>query len=249
MGELADANHKNRRQSGAKGDSKQIAALPGAQPEMTIQTTGLTLLLVGLVLFWLAVRRIRLRQPVSGVIVGVSSIAVLVMGALAVGFATSFYVLDQFTSEQDIGDITLTRTAPRVFQATLVLDNNSDTREFRLAGDEWSLQVRFLKWQYPATLVGLESLFQLDQIRGRYDDPQAHRELELTAYRLTKQPGPALWRLVRSGQHWLPWIDAVYGSAVYMPMVDGARYRISVTTSGLIARPENEAARRAVRDW
>ena len=216
---------------------------------MTLQTSGLTLLIVGLVLFWLAVRRIRLRQPVSGVIAGVSSIVVLVVGALAVGFATSFHVLDQFTSEQDVGGITLAQIAPRVFQATLELDNNSDSREFRLAGDEWSLQVRFLKWQYPATLMGLESLFQLDQIRGRYSDPESHRELELTAFRLTKRPGPALWRMVRGAQHWLPWIDAVYGSAVYMPMVDGARYRISVTTSGLIARPENEAARRAVRDW
>ena len=41
---------------------------------------------------------------------------------------------------------------------------------------------------------------------------------------------------------WLPFVDAVYGSATYMPMADGARYQVSITQSGLIARPLNPAA-------
>ena len=39
----------------------------------------------------------------------------------------------------------------------------------------------------------------------------------------------------------MPWADALYGSAVYVPMSDGARYQVVVSQSGLVARPLNEA--------
>jgi hypothetical protein len=216
---------------------------------MTMQTAGLSLLLVGLILFWLAVRRIRTRRPLSGFVVSLMSLTSLATGALVIGLSLSFHVLDQLTHEQDVGSISLQKIGPRVYEATLLLADESRPRVFRLAGDEWHLHVRFLKWKYPATLMGIKSLYQLEQLRGRYEDPLALDDLELTAYRLTRRPGVALWRLAKGTQRWLPWIDAVYGSSVYLPMADNARYRISVTTSGLIARAENEPARKAVQDW
>ena len=47
----------------------------------------------------------------------------------------------------------------------------------------------------------------------------------------------------------LPFVDAVYGNAAYMPMSDGARYEISITQTGLIARPVNAAAQQAAGSW
>jgi hypothetical protein len=44
-------------------------------------------------------------------------------------------------------------------------------------------------------------------------------------------------------------VDAVYGSATYMPMVHGASYQISLTQSGLIARPTNAIAEQALKNW
>jgi hypothetical protein len=44
-------------------------------------------------------------------------------------------------------------------------------------------------------------------------------------------------------------VDALYGSATYLPMVDGALYEIKVSQSGLLARPLNQAAREAVGSW
>ena len=41
---------------------------------------------------------------------------------------------------------------------------------------------------------------------------------------------------------WLSFVDAVYGSAAYLPMANGAPWGISVTQSGFIARPVNGAA-------
>ena len=40
-----------------------------------------------------------------------------------------------------------------------------------------------------------------------------------------------------------------YGSATYMPMVDGATYTVSVSSTGLLARPSNDIARKAIGEW
>jgi hypothetical protein len=58
-----------------------------------------------------------------------------------------------------------------------------------------------------------------------------------------------VWTLVRSWRRYVPWADALYGSAVYVPMSDGARYQVVVSQSGLVARPLNEPARQAVGAW
>ena len=58
-----------------------------------------------------------------------------------------------------------------------------------------------------------------------------------------------LWQLVHDYHRWLPWFDALYGSATYLPMADGALYDIKASPSGLLARPLNEAARNAVGNW
>jgi hypothetical protein len=41
----------------------------------------------------------------------------------------------------------------------------------------------------------------------------------------------------------------VYGSAAYLPMSDGAEYRIWLSQSGLVARPLNAQADGAIRTW
>ena len=56
-----------------------------------------------------------------------------------------------------------------------------------------------------------------------------------------------LWSLARAAN--LPWIDARYGSAVYLPMADRARFEVSVGPAGLVARPGNDVARAAIAGW
>jgi hypothetical protein len=58
-----------------------------------------------------------------------------------------------------------------------------------------------------------------------------------------------LWYLAREYKQWVPWLDALYGSAAYVPMADGAAYEVKVSQSGLTARPLNQAARSAVGGW
>jgi len=55
--------------------------------------------------------------------------------------------------------------------------------------------------------------------------------------------------LLRTWHAYVPWADALYGSATFMPMADGAAYEVSVSQAGLLARPLNDAARAAVDAW
>ena len=45
------------------------------------------------------------------------------------------------------------------------------------------------------------------------------------------------------------WFDAEYGSATFLPMADGALFTIQLTNNGLIARPENDRAIIAIKEW
>jgi hypothetical protein len=47
----------------------------------------------------------------------------------------------------------------------------------------------------------------------------------------------------------MPGVDAHYGTATYVPMVDGARYEVSLSRDAIIARPDNDQAREAVGAW
>src|ERR1035437_3043110 len=57
------------------------------------------------------------------------------------------------------------------------------------------------------------------------------------------------WELARRYREYVPWVDALSGSATFLPMADGALYQVSVSQSGLVARPLNQAGREAVAGW
>ncbi len=216
---------------------------------MTWQGIGIGTLLAGLLVTWFAIRRLRARHLLTGFCAGGLAAGMLCAGALLVGLSIGFQVLGHAVGEQQVGTIVLRQTGTKEFNATLILDDLHKERRYRLVGDQWHLHVRFLKWTVPATLLGAQSLYQLDRLNGRYEEPDAVDHAELTAYSLSNEPGQALWKLATGTRRWLPWIDAVYGTSVYLPMADGATYRISVTDSGLIARASNDAARHAVDSW
>ena len=106
---------------------------------------------------------------------------------------------------------------------------------FMLAGDEWQLDARVLKWKGWANLLGLDAQYRLERVSGRYRDIEQERKDERTVYALSENPGVDLWTLSIEYPRWLPFVDAVYGSATYLPMADGARYEVSITQSGWLA--------------
>ena len=215
---------------------------------MTPASTGICLLGLALILFWVAGRALAKGRLASGLLAGLAALAPAASGGLFLGLAATFTAIDRLAGEAPVGTIEVAASDTGAYIARLQVADR-DAFHYRLAGDHWQLDVRFLKWTLPAVLLGAPGMYQLDRLSGRYSEVDRSGDVEVTAYGLAGAPGQALWRLASAAGRRVEWIDAVYGNAVYMPMADGARYRISVTSSGLVARPDNAAARQAVDRW
>ncbi len=206
------------------------------------------LAVLGLLLFVLGLRRIWRWKMVSGSVQGISGALLITLALMVASLAANLHTYQRLTHESPVASLRFDRIGPRYFRA--YLQRPGQTAEiYDLHGDEWQLDARILKWHGWANLLGLDSGFQLERLSGRYRDAGEEKRSQHDVYPLYKSEGVDIWRLARNHPRWLPWVDAVYGSATYMPMSHGARYAISMSQSGLVARPLNDAARRAVKEW
>ena len=203
---------------------------------------------VGVALLVAGARRFRRRRLFSGTIHSLTALC-FILAAAAVGFlGAGLLSYQRLTHEQAAAEIRFQRLADREFDAQLTYPTGR-TQRFELRGDEWQIDARMLKWREFANLVGFDSAFRLERLSGRYVDIQEERTAPRTVHALNE---PALvdpWQLARRYKSYLPWADALYGSATYLPMADGAAFEIKVTQSGLIARPLNPEAKTAVGAW
>jgi hypothetical protein len=176
---------------------------------------------------------------------GIGSAAI---AAAAVLLALMYYSYERLTAEQLVASVAFRQLAPDAYQARLMVDGQVD-RLYELHGDEWQMDARLVTWEPPATVLGLDPIYKLERLSGRYSDIERERSEERTVYDLSEDSAFDVWRLARQYPALAPGIDAYYGSATYVPMADGARFEVSLSRDALIARPANEEARAAVGSW
>jgi hypothetical protein len=170
------------------------------------------------------------------------------VGGAGMVFLTSIYGYAQLTDEQTVATIQFSATNPGSYSARLMVDGERD-RVYELSGDEWQIDARVVTWEPPATILGLDPIYQLDRLSGRYADIEDERNAPRTVHALTDEKAVDVWELTRRFPVLAPGVDAYYGTATYVPMADGARYTVSLSRDALIARPANDIAREAVGDW
>jgi hypothetical protein len=204
--------------------------------------------LIGLFLLIVAVRRFRVMNVGSGVFSGIVAIVFLALAAVSFALVLNLRTYQRLTSEASVGELDLSRIAPHQYDAVFTYPNGT-VAVFFLRGDEWQVDARILKWQGAVNLLGFDAAVRLDRISGRYTDIADERGQPRTAYQLRSPDTIDLWELARSYHRWVPWVDALYGSATFLPMADKGSYEISASQTGLVARPLNEAARNAVNGW
>ncbi|MES1943164.1 hypothetical protein PC39_03537 [Salinisphaera sp. PC39] len=206
------------------------------------------LLAAGLFFLGLSGARIRRRRPLAAARSACAGGGCLTLGGLLIAAGLNLYTYARLTYEQPVATVTFEHRGDGRYLARLA-QPGKPTRRYELAGDEWQLDARVLKWRAPANLLGLDAQYRLERLSGRYADVVDETSRPRTAHDLADEPGLDVWTLARRHSSWLPLVDASYGSATYLPMADGARFSVSLTQSGLIARAENRAAREAAADW
>lgn len=215
---------------------------------MTLTALIAVCALAGILLLVAAVRRLRRRKILGGSLCGATALVLLLLSIAATLIAANLRTYQRLTVEQRAGELQLNRIAEREFNAVLTYPNG-ERAAFALRGDEWQVDARVLKWHALANLVGFDTAFRLERIGGRYTRIEDERSEARTVYSLNPPQRLDPWALVQRFHRWVPWVDALYGNAAYLPMADGALFEIKVTQSGLIARPLNQAARDAVVGW
>src|SRR5205814_2543618 len=158
----------------------------------------------------------------------------LLCGAITVG-VRGYRAL---TQEVVAATIKTEPIAPQRFRATVTLPDGS-LHMFDLAGDAVYVDAHVLKWHPMATLLGLETVYELDRISGRYQALGDEQTRERTVYSLAHKKPFDAFDLARS--YWIlrPFVDAEYGSATFIGATapGGATYEVRVSTTGLLVRP------------
>jgi hypothetical protein len=175
----------------------------------------------------------------------------------AVGLAFSLIALNtqtfaRLSQEGDVAQVSVKAVNPAdsLYEVSVKrLDGSNVTTTCNIQGDEWLIGGRVQKWKPWANVLGLDSTYTLDQIDNKYFSAARANGKPITACDLSGPP-PAVNQVVpNSLMAWL--LDQSYteqrhfGSASYMPLADGAVYKVVMTQSGLNAEPVNDAARAA----
>ena len=175
-------------------------------------------------------------------------VATVSVGGLGIVVAMSYLSYSRLVGEQDVGMIEFAAVADNTFEARLMIEGERD-RIMILNGDEWQLDARVVSWTPPATVLGLEPIYKLERLSGRYTNIRDEQTRERSVHALSEVETLDVWQLAQQFPRLLPGVDAYYGTATYLPMADGARYSLSMSRDALIARPLNDRAREALGRW
>jgi len=193
------------------------------------------MLLMGFLLMLSGIKKLRCRCLVSGCGRSVMGSVFLVLGVLLLGVGTNLYTYHRLVNEQFVGLISIHKTKNGLFE--VVFKRSAGTERYELDGDAWQLDSKILKWKGVAYLFGFDTVFRLERLSGRYRHIDVAKKQTVRMFSLAEPDGIDLWDWVHEHQSWVPWVDAIYGNSVYMPMENGRQYEIQVGLTGLIARP------------
>ncbi len=209
---------------------------------------AICLIILGFILVVRGASRIRIRRRLFASLYWSSGLGMASIGLLMLAAAANLYTYHRLTAEIMVASIKVKQVAPNTYEL-LFSEVGHPPAEFKIIGDEWQLDARFLRWKSWATILGKDPMLRLERISGRYSDIEQAKVAQRTLYPLATQSGLDVWLYARKYADWLPFIDAYFGSSIYMPLVAEGEYRVTATDSGLMVRAVNATAQKALRDW
>ena len=217
---------------------------------MDVQTSSGILGIAGCLFLVLGIIRLRRGRLLRAATPLTFALALFAGAGLFFAIGANLYTYARLVDERPVATLYFELNAPNLYTATLTYADGRAPESFELAGNEWQIDARVIKWAGWANLLGMDAHYRLDRLSGRYlwvaDELNQPRTVYDLAY---DNPGLDLWELGQRYSDWLPWRDAMYGSAAYLPMAHAAEYQVRITQTGLIARPSNAAARELLERW
>ncbi|HEX3944076.1 MAG TPA: hypothetical protein VHW69_08315 [Rhizomicrobium sp.] len=208
--------------------------------------------LLGLGLLFTALSHYGRGRPARGTAHTAVGAPLTIIGVAAALLGINAQTFARLSREGPVADVWIMAADPAKSLYTVRvtrLDGPKLSQDCLVQGDEWDIGARVQKWKPWANVLGLNATYTLGQITNRYRTAARGNGKPITACDLKGSPS-AMSRWLP--QAWLAWLayhsyteDLRFGSAVFMPLADGAAYRVLITQSGLNAEPSNPIARRA----
>ncbi len=212
---------------------------------MSIQIIAIGLVIVSLLLAGLAIKSLIKKNWFFQWLRGTSGFAILFTALLAGVFALDLFGYSHSSDGNVIATLRFDALGHQAFNVELTDDKG--TREtYKLDGDQWQLDARLLTWVGPLAAAGQKPLYRLDRLSGRYVSLEQARNGEQSVFALEQSQFVDLWQIFN---RFNAWIDVSYGSAVYMPMENGAVFSVYLTAKGMNVRPINSIAKKVLKDW
>lgn len=210
---------------------------------------SISIVLAAIVLY-IAVRVLAKFSWILGFLRGAFGLLLLAGAVLLVLAGVDLLSYKQLMVEKPILTISFVEKEPQHFESTVVFIEEGTEGVYELHGDQWQVDARVIRWLGMFRLFGAEPGYRLDRLSGRYYSLEDERRKTRTVHQLFESEyGLDMWQWVHENGRFLPIIDAVYGSATYLPMEDGAIFQVSLSANGLIAKPLNPTAVGAVNRW
>ncbi len=181
---------------------------------------------------------------------GCFGLVLLVISVTAVFIVLDLSSYEQLLAEKSLATLSFQKIEEQHYELTLMYVEEGIEESYDLRGDQWQVDARVIRWLGMFSAMGAKPAYRLDRLSGRYYSLEDERRKERTVHQLKYSDyGLDTWAWLQAHRGWVSWVDAVYGSATYLPMGDGALYQLSLTHNGLTAKPLNKVAEDAVQHW
>jgi hypothetical protein len=106
--------------------------------------------------------------------------------------------------------------------------------QHKLAGHQWAVEGHILKWDEWLNFLGLQTMYKLSRVRGRYLRAEDERSKPATAHSLVANEEDPHWRWLYKYGARLPFVTAVYGNTVFTFPSETKTFRIYITPFGFM---------------
>lgn len=216
---------------------------------MIYQSLAILFAVLAVVLCFFSLRLLLKGTWLLGFIRGIFGLSLLaaVCGLSLVGW--EFYQYRQVNNEQQIASLSITQISEKEFEVEILEPLATKSWKVILKGDQWQMDARIIRWSRTGIGSSLKPGYRLERISGRYYSLEEEQNSPRTVHSLVDQEwNSSVWNFLHSTQL-MGLIDARYGSATFVPLADGAIYSIGLSHTGLVAKPVNPAAKKAVERW
>lgn len=179
--------------------------------------------------------------------VGLAMVALAVMLVLA---SLDIQSYKKILKDHPIMTMSFEKVESQVYKVKISYIEDAEDEEYELRGDQWQIDARIMQLTGVFDMFGAKPGYRLDRLSGRYYSLEDEHRKKRTVYQLrSSKYGFDFWSWLRDYGMIVPFVEAHYGSATYLPMEHGALFQVSLTARGLVARPMNAIAEEAINRW